>query len=127
VAQAQGVAVERVSGIPAEEFAEATTADAVRGLKVCLAEASAPRRLSPEQIRRLGVPGWPSLLQDVIKGRWTEVDYLNGYVVKRGEEVGVPTPMNRVIVDLMRKVETGELKPDPANLKRLEPYLPAFK
>lgn len=127
VAQAQGVTVEPVSGIPAEEFAEATTADAVRGLKARLAEASAPRRLSPEQIRRLGVPGRPSLLQDVIKGRRTEVDYLNGYVVKKGEEVGVPTPMNRAIVDLMRKVETGELKPDPANLKRLEPYLPAFK
>ena len=123
VAQALGVQVEPIAGIPAQEFAEATTGAAIGSLRARLEEVGRERRVSPEQMRRVGVPGRPSLLQDVIKGRRTEVDYLNGHVVKKGEEVGVPVPVNRAIVELMRELEEGELKPDPSNLERLEPYL----
>jgi 2-dehydropantoate 2-reductase len=120
VASALGVAVEPIWGIPAQEFAEATTGDSVRTLKNKMIVASGQIRLTPEQIQKLGVPGRPSLLQDVIKGRRTEVDYLNGQVVKKGEEVGVPTPMNQAITNLMKKLEAGEVKPDPSNLERLK-------
>lgn len=126
VAQALGVAVEPVEGIHAHEFAEAANPDAIRALKERLEAASAQRRLSPEQIKRLGMPGRPSLLQDVIKGRRTEVDELNGYVVKKGQELGVPTPMNQAIVDVMKALERGEIKPHPANVERLRPYMPAW-
>ena len=47
-------------------------------------------RLTAEAERR--GEGIPSLLQDVRKGRKTEVDYLNGLIVRRGLETGVPTP-----------------------------------
>ena len=40
----------------------------------------------------------PSTLQDVRKGRKTEIDGLNGYVSRRGREVGIPTPVNDAIV-----------------------------
>lgn len=123
VAQALGVEVEPINGIPAREFAEATSGEAVKALKARLEAAWGGLRLTPEQARWLGVPGRPSLLQDVIKGRRTEIDQLNSYVVTRGEEVEVATPMNRAIVGLMRQLEGGELKPDPSNLERLEPYL----
>jgi len=123
VASALGVAVEPIWGIPAQEFAEATTGDSVRTLKNKMIVASGQIRLTPEQIQKLGVPGRPSLLQDVIKGRRTEVDYLNGQVVKKGEEVGVPTPMNQAITNLMKKLEAGEVKPDPSNLERLKSCL----
>ena len=69
------------------------------------------------------VPGRPSLLQDVIKGRRTEVDFLNGYAVKKGKELGVHTPMNEAIVDLMKKLENGEVSPDPSMLEQLKVYL----
>ena len=117
--------MEPVNGIPAQEFAEATTGDAVRTLKERLEAASGQRRLRPEQIRHLGAPGRPSLLQDVIKGRRTEVDMLNGHVVAKGKELGVPTPMNEAIVDVMKALERGEVKPDPSNVDRLRPYIPA--
>jgi len=123
VAQALGVEVESIGGVPAQRFAEATTGDAVRAVKAELERAWGQRRVRPEQVRRLGVPGRPSLLQDVIKGRRTEVDYLNGHAVKKGDEVGVPTPMNRAVVDLMGQLESGDLKPDPSNLERLRPYI----
>ena len=62
------------------------------------------------------------MLQDVIKGRRTEIDYMNGYVAARGKEVGVPTPLNEAIVGLIKQIERGELKPDESNIKRLEPF-----
>jgi len=127
VAQALGVVVEPMmtTGISAEEFAKANSRKAMMVLKEKLEAASAQRRLSPEQIRRLGVPGRPSLLQDVIKGRRTEVDELNGHIMRKGEELGVRTPMNRAIVEVMKKVEMGEIKPDPSNVERFKPYLPS--
>jgi 2-dehydropantoate 2-reductase len=54
-----------------------------------------------------------------MKGRRTEVDYLNGYVVRKGREVGVSTPMNEAIVALTKRIEAGELTPSPANLQLL--------
>jgi len=51
------------------------------------------------------------------------VDYLNGYVTRKGREVGVPTPMNEAIVAVTRRLETGDLAQSPANLQLLRAYL----
>jgi len=123
VAYALGVDVEPIWEISGREFAEATNTNAVSKLKDKLATALQKTSLTPEQTKRVGVPGRPSLLQDVIKGRQTEVDFLNGYAVKKGKEVGVPTPMNEAIVDLMKKLENGEVNPDPSTLNQLKAYL----
>src|SRR4029079_6179006 len=61
----------------------------------------------------------PSPLQDVGKGRKTEIDGLNGYVSRRAREVGVPTPVNDAIVATIREVESGARKPDPANVDQV--------
>lgn len=123
VAYALGVMVEPIWGIPAQDFAQATSMDSISTLKDKMEEASRKIYLTPEQARKIGVPSRPSLLQDVMKSRRTEVDYLNGHVIKKGEDIGVPTPMNRAIVDLMKKLERGEIKPAPSNLEKLKPYL----
>lgn len=47
----------------------------------------------------------PSMLQDRMAGRRTEIDALNGAVVRIGEGLGVPTPANRIITDLIRLTE----------------------
>ena len=62
--------------------------------------------------------GRPSLLQDVMRGRRTEVQYLNGYVSDQGREVGVPTPFNDKVVELIVRVPPGTLKPDPRTSSR---------
>jgi 2-dehydropantoate 2-reductase len=46
-----------------------------------------------------------SMLQDVEAGRPTEIDYLNGGIVRFGEEHGVATPHNRAIWALVRGLE----------------------
>jgi 2-dehydropantoate 2-reductase len=63
---------------------------------------------------------WPtSTLQDVIKGRRSEIDYLNGYVAGRGREVGVETPICDAIVKVMRQIDDGDVPPDPENIDRV--------
>jgi 2-dehydropantoate 2-reductase len=46
-----------------------------------------------------------SMLQDVEGRRATEIDYLNGGIVRFGEEHGVPTPLNRAIWTLVKGLE----------------------
>ncbi len=51
---------------------------------------------------------WPvlgSTLQSLRRGRPTEIEYLNGEIVRRGQELGIPTPRNGRIVDLVHGVE----------------------
>jgi 2-dehydropantoate 2-reductase len=48
-----------------------------------------------------------STAQDVMRGKATEVDALNGYVVQRGSELGVPTPVNRTLHALVKLLETA--------------------
>jgi 2-dehydropantoate 2-reductase len=45
------------------------------------------------------------MLQDVEARRQTEVDYLNGGIVRFGREWGVPTPLNSAVTALVKGVE----------------------
>jgi 2-dehydropantoate 2-reductase len=53
-----------------------------------------------------------STAQDIARGRRTEIDHLNGYVARRGEALGVATPVNRTLHALVRLLE--EAAPDEA-------------
>jgi 2-dehydropantoate 2-reductase len=59
-----------------------------------------------------------SMADDLAAGRPTEIDYLNGEVVKLGKKVGRPTPVNEAIVNLIRQREAGvEHLWSPADLR----------
>lgn len=49
----------------------------------------------------------PSMLQDVLARRPTEIDMLNGGIVRFGEETGTPTPLNRTAWALVRGLEAS--------------------
>lgn len=61
-----------------------------------------------------------SMLQDLERGKLTEVDAINGAVSHFGRRVGCPTPMNDRVVDIIHKIERGELTPSFDNLKFFE-------
>lgn len=77
-------AVARASGVPLEE--EEMLAAAYR-LAAAMPEATS------------------STAQDIARGRRTEIDELNGFVARRGEASGVPTPVNRTVHALVRLLE----------------------
>ncbi|KAI9849190.1 MAG: hypothetical protein M1838_000267 [Thelocarpon superellum] len=43
-----------------------------------------------------------SMRQDVQRGRHTEIDYINGYIVRRAEALGLSCPLNRLLVDMVK-------------------------
>lgn len=47
-----------------------------------------------------------STAQDVARGKPNEIDYLNGYVVRRGRAHGIATPVNQTLLTLVKLVET---------------------
>lgn len=59
----------------------------------------------------------PSMLQDLKKGKKCEVEYINGEVCRWGRKYGVPTPVNDMIVDVIKKEERGELPVSTDNLR----------
>ena len=61
-----------------------------------------------------------SMLQDLEKGKLTEVDAINGAVSEFGRKVGCPTPMNDRVVEIIHQIEQGKLRPCFDNIKLFE-------
>jgi 2-dehydropantoate 2-reductase len=53
-----------------------------------------------------------SMLQDVLAKRQTEVDFMNGAIVRWGEQAGIPTPLNRALWQLVKGLEHSWTDPD---------------
>jgi 2-dehydropantoate 2-reductase len=114
VGRAYGHTIEPlIGGIDAQRIVDAAEG---RGL------ADVEADLAAEAKRRTG--GRPSLLQDVMKRRRTEVDFLNGHVSAEGRKQGVPTPFNDAIVAAVHAHPVGQLTPDPKHLEPLIAMLP---
>ena len=58
-----------------------------------------------------------SMLQDLEKGKLTEVDAINGAVSEYGRKINCPTPANDKVTELIHRIEKGEIKPCFDNLK----------
>jgi 2-dehydropantoate 2-reductase len=61
----------------------------------------------------------PSMGQDMDKGRRTEIEFLNGLIVREGKKAGLPCRANAALTDIVLRVERGELKPDPRHITEL--------
>jgi len=61
--------------------------------------------------------GRNTVLQDLLKGRASEVDMINGLVVEESQRRGYSAPANARIVKIIRQIEADALKPTPANMK----------
>jgi 2-dehydropantoate 2-reductase len=108
VGSALGHRIEPILGIAAKRFAEASGAADIEVLG---------REIAADAQSRSG--GRPSMLQDVMKGRRTEIDHLNGFVAAEGRNVGIATPFNDAVVAAFHAHRVGQLRPDPRNLEPL--------
>lgn len=66
--------------------------------------------------------GYPTMVrQDIMRGRPSEVsEYLNGLIVKKGREAGVPTPMNEAILKVWALFESGQIQQGVETLDLVE-------
>lgn len=48
-----------------------------------------------------------STAQDIARGKKSEIDHLNGFIVRRGAELGIPTPVNQALFAMVKLIESG--------------------
>jgi 2-dehydropantoate 2-reductase len=111
IGQALGYRLEEINHLPPEVVAGAGEGDPA-------ALARYEERLRTQ--RRGSAEQRPSMGQDIMKGRRTEIDFLNGFVVREGAKVGLAARANERLVDLVTQVERGELRPDPRHITELQ-------
>jgi 2-dehydropantoate 2-reductase len=110
VGQALGYQLEKIRGIEPEHYLQAADGDAqaltrIETLLTPKAETN-PRA----DIQR------PSMAQDIIKGRRTEIEAMNGMIAQKGAQVGIPAPGHSRLTEIVTRVERGQIAPSPALL-----------
>ena len=108
VGQALGYSLEEILHLPPETIARAGEGDAAA------IEVADAQRL--KDTARVSGEQRPSMGQDMMKGRRTEIEFLNGYVVREGANIGHACRANAALTDIVTRVEKGELKPDPRHI-----------
>ena len=111
VGQAQGYHLEEILHLLPETIARAGEGDEA-AMRTCDEQRFKDgQRTSSEQR--------PSMGQDMQKGRRTEIEFLNGLVVREGEKLGLSCGANAALTDLVTRVERRELAPDPRHITEL--------
>ncbi len=105
IGQRLGYALEEIMHLPPEVIARAGEADAA-----ALTQYDAQRLKDADSV---SAEQRPSMGQDMMKGRRTEIEFINGLVAREGEKVGIAARANTLLTDIVKRVERGELKPDP--------------
>jgi 2-dehydropantoate 2-reductase len=112
VGQALGYRMESIRGLDPERIARANEGDAAALPEVEAAMMPKAGANPRADIQR------PSMAQDILKGRRTEIDAMNGFIAAKGAEAGVPAPANARLAAIVTRVERGELQPSPGLLTR---------
>ncbi len=86
-----------------EAVAEAVAVAEARGIKIAHEKPLG----QVEEVCRLTATNISSMLQDVLASRRTEIDAINGAIVKLGAEAGVPTPINTTLTALIHAIEAA--------------------
>ena len=73
------------------------------------------------------LPGRPSMAQDIMKQRATEIDYLNGFVSKKGKDIGIKTPYSDAVTEVIKGIESGEFNIGIKNILKVSEMVEAYK
>src|SRR5262245_21345055 len=105
VGLALGFKVPKIGAFPAETWAGADRPEVYAELDKKITPALGPGR------------NWRSSMgQDVTKRRHTEIEQMNGHVLAKGREAGIPTPVSEIVVDIVRGIDAGTREPAPATI-----------
>jgi len=111
VAQKLGINISEANGRPVTDFLKSMKSDPEQG------KAQLRRFFEPQRA------GKPSMLQDLEKGRKTEVEGINGYLAQKAREVGAKTPVNDAVLQIIRDIQNGAaLSMDNLSKIKLPPF-----
>ncbi len=99
------VAMPEIVTVMREAVAEVAAVARAKGIELASDIAEAAIRLAATMPETRS-----STAQDLARGRPTEIDHLNGYLVAEGERLGIATPVNRTLHALMKLLEQTRLK-----------------
>jgi 2-dehydropantoate 2-reductase len=85
-----------------EVIEEAFAVASAERVRLCWADAAAYREVFYRRLVPSTAEHRSSMLQDLERGRRTEIDAINGALVRRGAALGIPTPVNRLLARLIR-------------------------
>jgi 2-dehydropantoate 2-reductase len=116
VGQALGYELEEIMKIAPEKLARAAEGD-----KAALDEAESIllARVGSNNPEKRSDLQRPSMGQDMLKGRRTEIDYINGFIVEKAKEVGLAAPTHVALTAAVKRVERGEAPARPENVESL--------
>lgn len=106
VGTALGYQIEPVFGMDADDFSGQDDQVLVKAMQTLFRHTGPRSRTAP--------------IQDHLKGRKNELEFINGLVARKGREVGVPTPYNEAVAEIGRQINKGLLKMDRANFELLK-------
>jgi len=110
VGQALGFPLEKIRGTDPEQIARAAEGDpaALAAVEAALVpKAGANPRADLQR---------PSMAQDILKGRRTEIELMNGVIAAKGAEIGLRAPSHEKLTALVVRLERGEIAPSPEHL-----------
>jgi 2-dehydropantoate 2-reductase len=110
VGRAMGLALEPMSGLDLDMLARAEAEPAA--MEAVIAQIL-------DVVEKRGDSQRPSMGQDILKGRRTESAMINGLVARRGHEFGVDARLHGKVDEIVRRIERGEARPDPALARAL--------
>ena len=100
------VAMPEVRAVMLQAIAEVQTIAAAKGVRLPDGVTDATFKLAEVMPATMS-----STAQDLLKGRPTEIDHLNGYIVRQGELLGIPTPVNATLHALIKLLEKMKVAP----------------
>jgi 2-dehydropantoate 2-reductase len=108
VGQSLGYSLVPIYGASPEAWTAAAAGDRHSAMEI--------NRSLTERLGRLTAQERPSVAQDLLRGRRTELEYTNGLLVSKAHGLGLAVPAQETVLSVARRIERGELTPHPRNL-----------
>ena len=108
VGMALGFDIEEFKGHPAEKWASADDGSIFEELD----------ELFVTELKPKGTDHFSSMAQDTSKKRHSEIQYMNGFISNEGRKIGIPTPANDAVTEIISEIDLQKSIPTPENIQR---------
>jgi 2-dehydropantoate 2-reductase len=114
VARAHGFDMEPIVYVPLERWEQAAGGDAD---SIAIVDAALFAYLGRQTVS--GRKGRGSLGRDIRDGRRSEIDFVNGMIADKGDELGIAVPIHRALTTIVQCIDRGEREPCRDNIAGL--------